>query len=304
MHSKHPDRPLARMPGRRGAVALLAAGAALVAMPAHAGVLGDSSGRLLLTGGVSTVEGAAGGGLTPWALIGGYGTKDQIGGGSYFTYVNTPDFNLRSFGGQIAVKDRLELSVARQNFDLEKVGGALGLGNGFTINQTVLGAKLKLFGDAVLEQDSVLPQVAVGVQHKINDEKALVRSLGARSGVGTDFYISATKIFLGQSLLFNTTLRLTKANQFGILGFGGRDNKYRLRPEASIAYLVTRKLAVGAEVRFKPDNLAVAEEDGAYDVFIAYAPAKNLSVTLAYADLGNIVVGAQRSAYASVQIGF
>lgn len=141
----------------RAAVRPLAITAAvgLGAVPGHAA---DHSGRLLLTGGVSTVEGAAGGGLTPWALIGGHGTRDQIGGGGYFTYVNTPDFNLRSFGGQIAIRDRLELSVARQNFHLEKVGGALGLG--FTINQTVLGAKLRLVGDAVLEQDRLLPQLA------------------------------------------------------------------------------------------------------------------------------------------------
>ena len=31
------------------------------------------SNKLLLTGGVSQIEGAAGGGLTPWAVIGGYG---------------------------------------------------------------------------------------------------------------------------------------------------------------------------------------------------------------------------------------
>jgi hypothetical protein len=30
------------------------------------------SGKLLLTAGVSNIEGSAGGGLTPWALIGGY----------------------------------------------------------------------------------------------------------------------------------------------------------------------------------------------------------------------------------------
>lgn len=35
-----------------------------------------NGGRLLLTGGVSTIEGAGGGGLVPWALIGGYGTRD------------------------------------------------------------------------------------------------------------------------------------------------------------------------------------------------------------------------------------
>ena len=38
-----------------------------------------NSGKLLLTGGVTQVEGAAGGGLAPWAVIGGQGTRDQVG---------------------------------------------------------------------------------------------------------------------------------------------------------------------------------------------------------------------------------
>ena len=42
-----------------------------------------SGGRLLLTGGVSTIEGAGGGGLVPWALIGGYGTRDEVGINAY-----------------------------------------------------------------------------------------------------------------------------------------------------------------------------------------------------------------------------
>ena len=36
-------------------------------------------GRLLATGGVTQLEGAAGGGIVPWAVIGGYGTRDEIG---------------------------------------------------------------------------------------------------------------------------------------------------------------------------------------------------------------------------------
>ena len=43
--------------------------------------------KLLLTGGVSQVEGAAGGGLTPWALIAGYGTRDQVGAQAFATAV-------------------------------------------------------------------------------------------------------------------------------------------------------------------------------------------------------------------------
>ena len=40
-------------------------------------------------------------------------------------------------------------------------------------------------------------------------------------------------------------------------------------------------------------------------MFVAYAPIKNVSVTLAYADLGNIVIkDNQRGVYASLQVGF
>lgn len=48
-------------------------------MLAHAGD------RLLATGGVTQIEGAAGGGLMPWAVISGYGTDQQIGGSLFYT---------------------------------------------------------------------------------------------------------------------------------------------------------------------------------------------------------------------------
>lgn len=133
-----------------------------------------SSGRLLLTGGVSTIEGAGGGGLVPWALIGGYGTRDELGFNAYATGVDTRNFTLASYGASVNFANRVELSVARQNFNLREVGNVLALGNRYTISQTILGAKVRLFGDAVLEQDSLLPQVAAGVQYKINDDETVV----------------------------------------------------------------------------------------------------------------------------------
>lgn len=264
----------------------------------------QGGGRLLLTSGVTQIEGAAGGGLTPWAFIGGYGTRDEFGANAFATGVNTNDFSLTSFGGLISYKNRLELSVARQSFNLNALGAALGLGRKFSIRQTVVGAKIKLAGDAVLEQDSLLPQIALGLQYKKNDEGGLLGVVGAKHDEGLDIYVSATKVILSQSLLLNATARLTKANQFGILGFGGKDDKYRLVGEGSAALLLTRKLAIGAEYRMKPNNLGIAKEDDAFDVFVAYAPTRNAAVTLAYTDLGNIVVGGQRGAYASLQLGF
>jgi len=272
-----------------------------------------SGGRLLLTGGVSTIEGAGGGGLVPWALIGGYGTRDEVGLNAFVTGVDTRDFTLASYGAALNVGNRLELSVARQNFNLREVGNALALGNRYTISQTILGAKVRLFGDAVLEQDSLIPQVAAGVQYKINDDPGVVGGALGLDRKSADFYLSATKIILSKSLLLNATVRLTKANQFGILGFGGlggQDQDYEAQFEGSAAYLLTRKLAVGGEYRTKSNRLEGAlggtsfREEDAWDIFAAYALNRNVSLTVAYARLGQIALRRQDGAYVSLQIGF
>jgi len=56
--------------------------AAIFTLGNTSAIAGD---RLLATGGVAQIEGAAGGGLTPWALITGYGTDAQIGGSAFYT---------------------------------------------------------------------------------------------------------------------------------------------------------------------------------------------------------------------------
>ena len=249
---------------------------------------------------------AAGGGLTPWAVIGGHGTRDQVGATAFYTRVNVSDYGLDSFGALVGIHDRVELSVSRQAFDTRSVGAALGLGQGFTIRQDTFGVKVRVAGDAVLEQDRWMPQIAVGVQHKRNDQGGLLAAIGAKDDSGTDLYVSATKLYLRQSLLLNATVRFTEANQFGILGFGG-DRHDGLRPqfEASAAYLLNRHLAIGAEYRQKPNNLGIAREDDAWDVFVAWAPSRHVSLTVAYVDLGNIVIrDHQRGVYASLQVGF
>ena len=263
------------------------------------------SGKLLATGGVSNVEGAGGGGLASWALIGGYGTRDGIGVNAHYTYVGLSDYNLQSVGAAIGIMDRVELSYAWQAFNTQATGAALGLGKGFTFHQNVVGLKVKLLGDAIYDQDAWWPQLAAGLQYKSNDRSAVIALVGGKSSDGADFYLSGTKLFLAQSLLVNATLRATRANQFGILGFGGDKNSgYSAEFEGSVAYLVSRKFAVGAEVRTKPDNLSIAREGNAYDVFAAYFLSKNFSVTLAYANLGNIVIhDNQQGVYLSLQAG-
>ncbi|QGZ64734.1 DUF3034 family protein [Paraburkholderia acidisoli] len=285
--------------------------AALVALSsgAHADeppVVPLTGGKLLLTGGVSEVEGAAGGGLTPWAVIGGYDTAQQVGGNVHGTYVHTQDFALDTYGATLGVANRVEFSVARQSFDTRDAGAKLGLGQNFRFYQDIVGVKVRVLGEAVLDQDTWVPQIAAGIQFKHNEQGDIVKAVGAASNSGTDFYVSATKLLLAQSILLNATLRFTKANQFGLLGFGGdKSNAYHPEFESSVAYLLSKNVALGAEYRTKPDNLSFAREQNAYDAFVAWAPNKHVSLTLAYLSLGDIATfRSQRGVYASLQAGF
>nr|WP_235953469.1 DUF3034 family protein [Noviherbaspirillum galbum] len=266
-------------------------------------------GKLLATGGVSQIEGAGGGGLTPWALITGYGTRDSVGANVHATLVRTQDYELKSAGVAVGVGDRLELSLSRQLF--KGTGAAL---DGVGLSQDIAGIKLRLAGDAVLEQDSPLPQISAGVMAKRNGGVtglpgvSSVTQLGARRESGIDYYVSATKILLDHSLLLNGTLRFTKANQMGLLGFGGdRRDDYQPMLEASAAYLFNRQLVGGVEYRMKPHNLGLDNEKDYYDAFLAWFPNKNLSLTAAYAWLGDITVlnpVRQKGFYLSLQAGF
>lgn len=280
----------------------LSLGCALGAASACAG----TSGKLIQTGGVSSVEGAGGGGVATWATITGYGTREQVGANAHATQIRLKDFQFNSAGAAVGLFDRLELSFAEQRLETDAVGVALGLGGGFALRQEIVGLKLRLYGDALYYQDTWVPQVSVGAQFKKADHGALLRALGADDDDSVDFYLALTKVALAKSLMLSATVRSTEANQMGLLGFGGdrgRDRHFEF--EGSAAWLPTRHVALGAEFRTNPDNLRFAKGDDYRDVFVALFPSKNFSLTFGYADLGNIGgTREQDGAYLSVQGGF
>ena len=272
-------------------------------------------GKLLLTGGVSSIDGAAGGGLTPWAVTGSYATAGEFGATAFATRAKTGNYGLWTYGAAVSAWDRVELSVAKQDFDTQSNLAPLGL-DGLHLKQDIFGAKVRLLGDAVLDSDTLMPQIAIGLEHKKTHAGALGPTLfgplGARDS-GTDVYVSATKLFLAQGVLVNLTLRSTKANQNGLLGFGGaQSSSAKIQPELSLAKLLRKDLAIGVEFRAKPDNLnesvlgaGALKEDDWKDVFIAWAPNKHFSLTAAWVDLGKIAPAVQpkrqTGAYLSAQ---
>ena len=289
-----------------------------LALALAAGGAYAADGKLLLTGGVASIDGAAGGGLTPWAVTGSYATRGQIGGTAHVTAAKTQDYALLTYGAAFSWDERIELSLARQEFDTKNNLAPLGL-SGLKLKQDIVGVKARIAGDAVLDSDTLMPQIALGLQYKRTHAGALGPTLfgplGAKNN-GVDVYASATKLFLAQSVLVNGTLRATRANQNGLLGFGGaQSSSYKLQPEVSVAVLLRKDVALGAEYRAKPDNLnrsvlgnGALKEDDWFDLFIAWAPSKHFSLTAAYVDLGKIVPALQpkrqNGAYLSAQLSF
>lgn len=263
------------------------------------------SAKLILTNAITTVEGTGGGGLATWATIAGMGSDRALGVSAHVTGVELPDFRLDTHGVAIGIRNRVELAYARQNFNTREVGAALGLGRGFQFNQDVFSAKVRLAGDLVYGPDW-MPQISAGAEFKHSLDGAVVRAVGAKAAADTDFTLSATKLLLGAGVLANATVRLTRANQLGLLGFGGdRHGGRSAQFEGSLGWLLTPRLVVGGEWRTRPDNLGIAHEDAAKDLFAAWALGRHVTMTAAYVDLGSIAtVANQRGGLLSLQMAY
>lgn len=103
----------------------------------------------MLTDGVTSIEGAAGGGLATWAVIAGHETDAGFGATAHVTRVVLPDFDLTSLVPQLACTTGSSY-LGRIGGSTRAVGAALGFGHGFTFGQEVIGAELRITGDAVV----------------------------------------------------------------------------------------------------------------------------------------------------------
>ncbi|RUO21220.1 DUF3034 domain-containing protein [Aliidiomarina iranensis] len=258
-----------------------------------------AEGRLLATGGATSVEGSAGGGLVPWAVISGYTEDDEIGGTVAVTRAQVDDYRLDVTAASFSFRNRLEVSVASQILNLENLGTEL--------RQQTFGLKYRVAGDLIYGD---LPQISAGVQYKRNTRYDLPEAVGSQRDSDWDAYLAASRVWLAgpfnRTWLANVTVRATRANQFGLLGYGGDLNDSReLQVEAAAGMFLNRGLAVGLEYRQKPDNLGFAEEEDAMSAFVAWFPSKNVSLVGAYVDLGSIAgANNQTGYYLSLQASF
>lgn len=256
-----------------------------LALPVQAGS------KIIATGGATSIEGAAGGGIVPWAVINGYASSEQWSVLAFNNNVAVDDFSLHTYGVAASYNNEWELSYTRQQFDLDTLGGDL--------QQDVVGLKYHIAGELLYSQ---MPQLSAGIQYKKHRNFALPSAVGARDDSDIDYYLAASKVYFaavaGRNLLLNATLRASRANQIGLLGFGSQnDNSYQWLFESSAAVLLTPQLAVGVEFRQKPNQLAFADEQHWRDIFAAWFINKNFSLVGGYVDLGRIAGFSEQQGY-------
>lgn len=244
-----------------------------------------ADGRLRGSGGLLSIDGAAGGALVPWAVIAGHNERGEWDAVASASLVDTGDFDLR--GGALALGwgNRVELSLARLSLGLD---GLVERGTfpDARLDTDVIAAKLRLGGDLIYGR---APQVAVGVQWRRSRDPDLVALSSAQDDRGVDLYVAASKLWIdgiaGRRTLASLALRSTSAHQLGLAGFSDQRS---LTAEASLAVFVHPDWLVGAEYRGKPDRLALAAEDDWADLFVAWLPSRHWHLALGHVDLGSI----------------
>ena len=133
-------------------------------------------GRLIATAGASSIEGAAGGGITPWAVLAGYGEAGEWGSTVFATHIDLPDYALDVKGLAVAFDNRVEMSYARQRLDIGSLASKLHLPQD-SLNQDIFGLKVRLFGDVIYDE---LPQVSLGLEYKHQDDFLVPTLAGAK----------------------------------------------------------------------------------------------------------------------------
>lgn len=236
---------------------------------------------------ITNIDGQAGGGLVPWALL-------SSGPTVAITHLGTPNLSINSVAVNTSFANMVEVSYAHNMLNV--TGSTLpAYANIDNVDNLGLKVKLNDMGDS-------MPQFALGLVYK-QASGNLADFLKTAAGIdksGTDVYAAASKIVNigGKTVLLNGVLRASKANQLGLLGFGGgttvgAKTGYSVKPELSVEVFAAENVIVGAEYRAQPSNgvtgtEGIVHQNAAYDFHIVYVANKNFTLTAAYTNLGQV----------------
>lgn len=254
-----------------------------------------------------TIEGVGGRPITPTAYLVNPPADGECFGMPAVSagYVMVGEKDLQNVGLTWNLGQRLELGYAVNRLGIDDLDSEVRdeLGVDFRPNRIYLhhfNARYQLIKENEWDIPA-MPAITAGAHGKYNNDiDKINRDLGDameafadyQSERGVDFTLTASKTIDAGGLPIIVSLggRLSKASQFGLLGFG---DKYMGSFEGNIATFVTDNIVVGAEYRGKPDVMErvpdlLAEDDAWWDVHAAYVLSPNSVLYAVAGDAGAV----------------
>jgi len=256
---------------------------------------------------ILNIQGTAGGAITPLAYFCNAGKKGSLGGlpTVAYSFVNIGSKELHSVAVTQTFFQRLELGFAWNNFNVGSLYGEvrdLGLDMG---PEQINLYHFNIRGLLIEENsfDMPLPALTAGVhiKHNTGVDKIDKRLGGALTGIGldratgVDLTLTATKMFptlaFGRPLILTGGMRLTRAYQIGLLGFG---DQYEAFFEGSVAVMPTDNLLFAYEFRMKESpydkflNL-IGEEDNWHAFSLTWIVNEHFTLTGIYGNFGHVL---------------
>lgn len=254
-----------------------------------------------------TIEGVAGGVITPMAYMVNTGPAGTIVGkpAIAYTFLNLGSKTIHAVSITQTFLRRIELGYAYNHFniatlptDIKKATGINAGRNDLHLNHFNLRAML-------IEEDSFdlpLPAITVGVHFKHNEGikkidsrlGGALRGMGYERHYGMDYTLTATKMFpklgFGRPVILTGGMRLSRGAQIGLLGFG---DSTALTFEGSVAYLPTDWLLLAYEIRTKNNpfhvtNSLIGREQNWHAFSATWLVNEHLSVSGVYGFLGTV----------------
>lgn len=222
------------------------------------------------------------------------------------TYINLGNGrHLEAYTLSETIGGRVELGYGFNRLDIGDLGADIITATTLDIREDAIelhnfNARALLLKEGDFDQ-SWMPAVTLGLHYKYNDTiddidnrlLGTLDGLGIKDNDGVDVTLYASRLFtsLPRPLMVNVGLRSTKAAQIGLLGFTG-DRKTLF--EANFGLLVLDNLVIGGEYRQKPDEYTpipglIEKEDDWWSAFITYVVNDNMTASIAYAHMGDVL---------------
>ena len=254
-----------------------------------------------------TIEGVGGGAITPMAYMCNTGPAGTIVGkpAVAYTFLNLGSKTLHTVSITQTFLRRIELGYAYNFFNIATLPTDIKKATGINAGRNDLHLNHFNLRVMLIEEDSFdlpLPAITAGIHFKHNEgikkiDDRLVGTLtrmGYDRHYGVDYTITATKMLpklaLGRPVVLTGGMRISRAAQIGLLGFG---ESTAVTFEGSAACLPTDWLLLAYEIRtkdnpFNSTNSLIGREQNWHAFSATWLVNEHLSVSAIYGLLGTV----------------